>query len=646
MVGFGILRLPKGLTLLEQIVWSAPVGLAVLTLAIFSVALVAPTQNIAIGLTCILMSLTLAYVGSLNRHLANLKTDWQSWRKTSQLNDWLALGAVGLPFLFYAMMTIPFLLIYKEGNLIAGWVNIWGDWAVHLRTSTFLATGDRLSLESPLYAGEIFRYPYLASYLSAILQRLGLDSVSSLIWPTMILFCLLPVQLYLFGRRLTESRLAGVLMSYIFLLAGGGGLYYLIRDLAAGRYFWQASPHSPLVYTDWGRVGGLSTNDGIWFMNFIMSELLPQRAFLAGLGIALLVLMITVTELKAPKPNRPALLLAGCLFGILPLIHSHSFIALGLIVPTLIFIEFSSRLRASNRDIIIKYLFDWLALLGPATVVGFGLFFAFLYDPDSTGQFIKIINGWRPEPDKPFNWLKYWLINAGPLIVIGLTAWRWPNFRPSLFAGGLVWLVGNFISFQPWTYDNLKILTYWYLLWSGPVAVVLVKLGQRSKLGAGLSIIFFIMLTGAGTADTLTVTASTHNGGLPMANKEGLEFARQVKEQTSTDDLILAATNHNHPLSLASGRRLYMGYEGWLWTYGLTYAERLAEMEKMYLGEPEGLALIKAANISHLVIGEDERRKFKVNEEALTTKFETVISEGAYRLLKVRTHAQNSIFSR
>ncbi|NJK72112.1 MAG: hypothetical protein HC926_01525 [Synechococcaceae cyanobacterium SM2_3_60] len=183
------------------------------------------------------------------------------------------------------------LFIDDAGNLVAGWRIVWADWAVHARSSSFFAAQTQFNLNNPIFAGTEFRYPYISAYLSSLLQRLGLGVAESLVWPTLILLALLPALLYLTGRRLGLNRAAAVLAVYLFLGAGGGGIAAFFTDLLQGRWFWQAGPFAPRLYTDMEPWADWP-NSRIWFMNFVSAEFLPQRAFLAGLPLALLVLYL------------------------------------------------------------------------------------------------------------------------------------------------------------------------------------------------------------------------------------------------------------------------------------------------------------------------------------------------------------------
>jgi hypothetical protein len=641
--GFTVLRSSRApLSLGGQLFWGIPIGIMLLACWTFLWAVTITMQDWALIGSCASAAAYIFYYFNLDKHRSSVAHDWHQLITHTDKKDIIAWAIVLIPWLLYSLATIPNLLFFREGDLVAGWINIWGDWAVHLRNSTFLAANDKLRLEHPLFSGTDFHYPYLSSYLSAILQRLGLPVDRSLTWPTMALFAMLPGLLYILGQKLTKNRVAGVLFTYIVLLAGGMGIAYLLQDLLAGKYFWEASSYSPTLYTDY-RLNGSYTNSGIWFMNFIMSEFLPQRAFLAGLPIALYVLYSTWCNLFIEKhPDTKQLIVTGLLFGILPLLHTHSFIAMGIIVPALFLARFVQAIQTSYTTTQIKSsLKEWgghaFALLAPATLLGFGLLFAFVFDPQATGSFIHRITWWMPNQELPLdNPIRYWLRNAGPIIILGIISYFWKGkpFRSLLLAGTILWVACNFLSFQPWHYDNLKIMTYWYILWAIPVATLLASIPRRLAI---VTIGAFILLTGAGLADALSVTSSTQQG-IGLADKNAVTFATAVQTATynQPDALFISATNHDNPLSLLSGRRLYVGYEGWLWTYGIIANDRIEEVREMYKATDKGIALIKEKGIDYIALGPQERAVYKPNEITLRAMYPAVVQKNGYLLLRVK----------
>nr|MDP9211871.1 hypothetical protein [bacterium] len=72
----------------------------------------------------------------------------------------------------------------------------------------------------------------------------------------------------------------------------------------------------------------------------------------------------------------------------------------------------------------------------------------------------------------------------------------------------------------------------------------------------------------------------------------------------------------NNPVASLAGRRLVLGYTGWLWSYGLDFAQRESDVRRMYEGVPETPELLRQYRIDFVMIGPSERADegYAVNE--------------------------------
>jgi uncharacterized membrane protein len=90
---------------------------------------------------------------------------------------------------------------------------------------------------------------------------------------------------------------------------------------------------------------------------------------------------------------------------------------------------------------------------------------------------------------------------------------------------------------------------------------------------------------------------------------------------------------HNHPVFL-TGRRSLLGYPGHVWTHGLEYGEREAEIKRVYAGAPDADAILRKYGVEYVVVSPLERNILSVNEQFFS-KFQIVGEVGEYRLYKI-----------
>jgi uncharacterized membrane protein len=77
-----------------------------------------------------------------------------------------------------------------------------------------------------------------------------------------------------------------------------------------------------------------------------------------------------------------------------------------------------------------------------------------------------------------------------------------------------------------------------------------------------------------------------------------------------------------------------MGYAGHLWSQGIDYAPREAELKRMYAGAPDAESLLAKHGVEYVVVSPLERGATRVNEQFFR-RFMKVGETGGYSLYKV-----------
>ncbi len=72
-----------------------------------------------------------------------------------------------------------------------------------------------------------------------------------------------------------------------------------------------------------------------------------------------------------------------------------------------------------------------------------------------------------------------------------------------------------------------------------------------------------------------------------------------------------------------------------MWSRGLDYSERSADIQRIYTGAPEAEALLQKYNVDYVLVGPMEHASFKVDEQ-FWSKYKTLSQAGAYRVYQIR----------
>ena len=241
-------------------------------------------------------------------------------------------------------------------------------------------------------------------------------------------------------------------------------------------------------------------------------------------------------------------------------------------------------------------------------------------------------------------WLKrlpyvswFWLKNTGvfiPLLIIALV-WKPKDYLISrkllLFylPFTLCFLIPNTVKLAPWVWDNIKILFYWWIASAPIVALLLAHLWEGHVGNRVMAATLFVVLTLAGALDVFFL-----KGNYQEFDRDGINLAETIKQTTSPGATILHAPVHNTPIYL-TGRRSVIGYPGHIWTHGLDFAAREADVRQIYAGGPDAAALLAEYSVDYVVVGPQEFVAVSPNLEFFK-QYQEVANIGDYHLYKVK----------
>jgi hypothetical protein len=192
----------------------------------------------------------------------------------------------------------------------------------------------------------------------------------------------------------------------------------------------------------------------------------------------------------------------------------------------------------------------------------------------------------------------------------------------------LCFLIPNLVRLSPWIWDNIKILFYWQIASAPLVAVVLARLWRRGSWQRGVALAALVSLTLSGGLDVWRVVS--HASEVQVFSRDGVAFAEIVRQKTPPRSLILHAPTYNHPVFL-TGRRSLMGYAGHLWSHGIEYGRREADVKRVYAGANDAEELLARYGVDYIVVGPLERTLLSVND-AFFSRFTIVAEASGYRL--------------
>ena len=638
-------------------------GIAALALIGFIVASLLGLTPLAILLTLVVLAAPLVFLRSANRRLVVQRDVMNAWRRVRECISHPSRIPIGYA-IFYVVVSLILWRAFQRAmidlpeGIYTGVLNNFGDLPFHISVITSFAYGNNLPPEDPTYAGVRFTYPFLTDFVSAILLRCGADLRQSMFIENFVLVVAFVGVLHRWALDLLRDRLAALLTPVLVLLNGGFGWILLWPAMQKHNSTAELLQSLPVSFT--------IIPETTWrWGNAVSALLIPQRGFLLGLPLAVIVFtqwwLATgdtgtrghgeaakehIPEKSKKKAKKrgvakegshlpiPALLdlhissvhrmiAAGAITGLLPLVHAHSFVVVMVVGGCIALLQRRWR--------------EWITFAVVASAIALPqMWWSTHHSAVDATRFFDWQYGWdRGKEDA----ISFWLKNAGLFIPLTIAAVLWRGKRPLVSRRVLLYLapfslcfiVPNVLKMAPWIWDNIKVLFYWWVASAPLVAMLLARLWQKGPAQRFLALVLFGCITLAGALDVGAIVLRSNK--FQVFDSNGVGCAEFVKEKTEPRALIIHAPVHNHPVFL-TGRRSLMGYPGHIWTHGLDYTQRESEIRRIYAGGSDAPLLLEKYGVQYAVVGPHERDLMTVNDRFFS-RFQVMGEVGGYRLYKI-----------
>ncbi|MBP3636582.1 MAG: hypothetical protein J6K13_03395 [Clostridia bacterium] len=533
-------------------------------------------------------------------------------------------------------------------------VDEWGNWCVgqstygdlpmHMSFITGLKNA-AFPPDYPFYPGQQLSYPFLMDSLSTTFYLLGCSQQVALILPGTLMMALCYLGVMILAREMTLGKKTVVLATLLFFLNGGLGFLYDF-DQAAGH-----EPNGKLTVV--ARIEHIlngyyktPTNqpdpNNLRWSNVIADLMIPQRTLLGGWCMVIPCFYLLYTCFDPAKRQRlgggRAIALLGVWGGALPLIHTHSFVALalcsaGMMVYDLIHDE--DRWPQFRRYLCYGLLAAVLAV--PQLVL---FTFAQVFQGEGSNSFIRLWFNWvnNPYGDGELRdfYLWFYVKNIGlPVIALILAVIEKDKHTRRIFSGAAVIIVvAELIRFQPNAYDNNKLLYLAWLLccmivadWCAKMWRRLEGLRARPVIAAAAAVVVFLS---AG----LTLWRECLSD-YQAFNASAVEAAEYAQNNTDEDSVFLSGTQHLNPISSIAGRTTVCGPDLWLYYHGFNTNERKQDIEAFFTSPEENLDVLAKYDVDYIYVSSYERNDYALDEAALDELFTPVFENDEATIYKI-----------
>ena len=543
----------------------------------------------------------------------------------------------------------------------------YGDLPMHLSFITGIV-GKKFPVDYPFFPGARLSYPFLTDSFSSTFHLLGCSLQASVIIPGTLMMALCFMGGLVLGREMTAGGKAVIIAALLFFLNGGLGFLYDF-DLAGGA--WEAQDGAP-VLTQIGqtvsgyfrtvgeRIGNILTGyyktptnqpnpNNLRWSNVICDLMVPQRTILGGWCTAIpcfyLLDAVFRPKKRDPENGLRGLVLLAVWAGALPLVHTHSFLAIGLASLGCMLYDWimgdphAMMIRRKRWKILLPYLLYAVTALVLAAPQLLAFTFRQAFREGAGHSFLQFQFNWVNNPGGEgmrdlYIWFYVKNIGLPFLALIAALFDKTPRNR-RLFAMALpIILAAEFIRFQPNEYDNNKLFYLAWLLccmivsdWTAGIWKKLKGLRSRHVLAVIAAVVTFLS---AGL--TIWRECVSDYMAFSRGTVEAGEFARDRTEQ---DAVFLTGTQHLNPVLSIGGKTIVCGPDLWLYWHGFDTGERKEELRLFYEDPQNHPEIPQKYDVGYVYVSSYERSEYNVDEEALNRCYRKVFENGEATIWKV-----------
>lgn len=539
--------------------------------------------------------------------------------------DWRVFLALILPIsiVIWILMTNHVLVPADDGGYASGQCT-YGDLQMHLTFITSIAEQKSFPPEYSLLSGMKLNYPFFVDMLSSSLYLFGTPLRWAVLIPSYVIALLLVLGFYILALSITNRKSSAIIGTVLFFIGGGFGFAYFFEGAKADHSvfteIFTGYYHTPTNYNE----------HNIRWSNPICDMIIPQRTTMAGWLTVIPALWLLLDGLKTGKRSRFAAV--GLLAGCMPMIHTHSFLALGVISAGLLF---AYLFKQENKK---DYLINWAIFGGITILMAFPQLFYWTFTQTSgNSSFLNFKFNWVNDSD-PYIW--FYIKNFGIIALFAVPAILQASSdnKKLLIGCALVMILAETIQFQQNVYDNNKLIYVAFMILVIFVADWLVSAYGAFKSVRGRVFLAVLVLIAGNLSGALTIGREYYSGGMYQTfSSSDIAMADYIKDNTDPNAVFLTGTEHLNPVCTLAGRTIYCGSSLYVYFHGLTdeYGERSNEIKNAYSGSYENLVnFCHKNNIEYVYVGSNENSELKPNQSALS-RLEKVHSEGGNTLYRV-----------
>lgn len=491
-----------------------------------------------------------------------------------------------------------------DGSLHVG-QSTYGDLCLHLG----IATGLQNAAFPPDYTilpNTLLGYPFLSDSMVTSMLLFGSNLAAAFVFTGTLMMGLVYTGFVIFAWELTRKPAAVVLAFVLMFINGGLGFLYHLDGLFKDPSMFKS------IFTGFYQTPTNMPELNLRWVNVICDMMIPQRTLLGGWMTLLPALYMLIDAIRTQKKSR--FLLLGAWAGLMPMVHTHSFFALGLASVGVMLYQL---VHAEDKK---SALLRYLCYGGFAMLLALPQLLTWTFPQTIGGGSLALRFNWvNNQGDGTLidGYFWFWIKNVGLvylcMVPAALSAKK-GSLQRTLAVGALViYAVAEWIQFQPNPYDNNKLFYIAYMLMLPAAAQYLLTLWERLSGVRGRAILAAAFLFASTVSGSLSIARETVSDYQLFSASE-VAAADYIRENTGQDAVFLTGQQHCNAVAALTGRYIVCGTGSYLYYHGVDYSAQ-SNAVRLMLSDPEAnRSLFSQYDVDYVYISSWERGEYAANE--------------------------------
>ena len=539
---------------------------------------------------------------------------WRMCRKAAYSGTFCG----GMPVWLPVVLVVPL-------ALLTGWLeythvlrNVNG--ALHVGQSTYgdinLHLGITMSLRNAVYppdysilAGTPLGYPFFADSMATSMVLFGSSAAQAYIVTGTLMSVLVYLGFVIFVWDLAKRPLPVILAFVLMFLNGGLGFLYTLDGVMKDSTALQE------VFTGFYKTPTNQPDLNLRWVNVVCDMLLPQRTLACGWMALLPALWLLLNAMR--ENRRGTFVLLGVWAGAMPMVHTHSFLCLGMISAAAML----CRAIRPGRETRKSQMINFVIYGGIAVALAVPQLLTWTFPQSFGSSSLKFRFNWVNNQGNgrlidEYFW--FWIKNVGPvyLLIVPAVLSRKKGSPCRMLGLGalLIYAAAECFQFQTNVYDNNKLFYVAYMAVLPSVGLYLAELWERLKGLRGrafLAACFMVICTLSAVLSIGREVVSDYQ----LFSASEVEAAEFIDENTDPNGLFLTGHQHNNAVTALAGRHILCGASTFLYYHGLDYAQQEADTRLLYESPEANEGLFDEYGIDYVYISGQERSSFAVDEQ-------------------------------